>query len=99
MKVLITFLKLIFPRRPKLTGRQINMWEHTEWGNSIYFLSYRERKVSGHLYNRPSVGDILNAKMASGKIGQFIVTKVDYVIDPNDMFFCEVSDFGYRENI
>lgn len=94
---MISMIKNFFNKKPKLTGRQINLWEHTEWGDSIYFMDFSKRKVAGHLYDRPEVGDIINSKMTSGKIGQFLVTDVEYMADPPDMFFCNVSDIGYKE--
>lgn len=82
--------------RPKLTGRQINMWEHTGWGNTIQWLDFSSRKIMGHMLDRPVVGDVINSEMTSGQIMQFLVIDVEYMSDPHDQFFCKVSDFGYK---
>jgi hypothetical protein len=92
-----TLLKRLFGRQPKLTGRQINMWEHNSWGNALHWTDWKIRKLHGWLDDRPRVGDLINAKMKSGKIAQFIVINVELCRDPTDMFFCDLSDFGYKE--
>lgn len=84
-------------KNPKPTTREINIWEHTGWGNSIEWNDYQKRKLHGHLQNRPQLGDIINSKMESGKVGQFVVVEVHYMRDPPDMFFCVVEDLGYKE--
>lgn len=83
--------------KPKLTGRQINVWEHDGWGNTITWTNYNKRRMHGHLPERPKLGDVINCKMESGKIAQFLVVEVDYMRDPPDQFFCTVSDLGYKE--
>ena len=84
-------------KKPKLTGRQINIWEHTGWGDTIAWTDYKTRRLHGHLPERPKVGDIINSEMESGKVGQFVVVEVEYMRDPPDQFFCKVSDLGYKE--
>ncbi len=93
----MNWIKKFFNRTPKTTGRIINIWEHFGWGNSMYFLDWQKRKVSGHLYDSPSKGDILRAEMNSGKIAEFVFTEVEYCKDPRDMFFGTVKDIGYFE--
>lgn len=79
------------------TGEIINLWEHNSWGNSVYFSDFKNRKITGHLSPRPKVGDEIRSKMSNGKIGRFLVKEIEYCRDPNDMFFCNVEDFGYLE--
>ena len=42
-------------------------------------------------------GDVILAAMQSGKVGRFLVTKVDPCRDPADMFFATVKDDGYLD--
>lgn len=77
------------------TGRIINMWKHTGWGNSISFTDWEKRRLVGHLPNRPKIGDEIRSKMESGEIGRFLVSEVEYCRDPKDMFFCTVKDLKY----
>lgn len=97
MSIIKNILFGFMSKKPKLTGRQINMWEHSGWGNSINWWDFAKRRVYGHMDQRPKVGDIINAKMKSGKVGQFVVSEVEYMRDPPDQFFCTVSDLGYKE--
>jgi hypothetical protein len=87
----------LFDHKPKLTGREINMWEHKGWGNAINWLDFEKRKMYGHLYDKPRIGDLINCQMQSGKVHSFIVVDVEYKSDPPDMFFCDVSDYKYKE--
>ena len=97
MKAILKAIMGFMSKKPKLTGRQINMWEHTGWGDAIHWRDFQKRKLYGHLYERPKLGDIINSEMQSGKVGQFVVVEVEYMRDPPDQFFCKVSDFGYKE--
>lgn len=76
--------------------RIIPMWDHTGWGNAIYFINWEERKVAGHLYPIPEKGDILRSKMESGSIARFEVNEVTQPSNPKDMFFATVTDLGYE---
>lgn len=73
------------------------MWEHSGWGDSVSFWDFEKRRITGHLTPRPRVGDEVQAKMQSGKIGRFEIQEVDYMLDPKDMFFATVKDVGYVE--
>lgn len=84
-------------KKPKLTGRQINAWDHKQWGNHISWYNYPKRRMHGHMPEKPKVGDIINHEMQSGKVAQFVVVEIEYMADPRDQFFCTVSDFGYKE--
>ena len=77
--------------------RIINIWEHNGWGNSIRWLDWDNRRLSGHLSTPPSVGDEVRSKMDTGKIARFLITAVKRLEDPPDMFFANVSDIGYLE--
>lgn len=74
------------------------MWEHSSWGNSIFWIDWDKRKVSGFLPNIPKKGDILQCKMESGKIAQFKFELVEVMNDPKDQFFALVSDLDYKTN-
>ena len=76
--------------------RVISMWEHSEWGNSIYFTDWYKRRVAGHLKPVPKEGDILRSKMESGKIARFKFENVDVMSNPRDQFFATVSDLEYE---
>jgi hypothetical protein len=76
--------------------RVISVWMHNAWGNSIFFLDWERRRVSGHLKEIPEEGDILRAKMDSGKIARFQFVEVKRMHDPRDMFFATVSDLEYE---
>jgi len=84
-------------KKPKLTGKEFNMWEHNGWGDTIYWRNFNERTMHGHSPSDIKVGDVINAKMQSGKVAQFVVVKIEYMRDPSDQFFCTVSDLGYKE--
>ena len=92
------FNKLLNPalRVGDVMPRIISMWEHSCWGNSIYFTDWDNRRVTGHLTPTPKEGDILRCKMKSGKIARFKFKKVDVMSDPRDQFFATVSDLEYE---
>lgn len=69
------------------------------WGNSIKWFDWDKRQIVGWKPTRPRKGDFINAKLASGKIAYFEIIKVDLKSDPNDMFFADVKDFGYEDEI
>ena len=73
-----------------------SMWEHSSWGNSIYFTDWDKRRIAGHLTPLPKVGDVLRCKMKSGKIARFKFEVVDVLSDPRDQFFATVSFLGYE---
>jgi len=76
--------------------RIISMWEHSGWGNSIFFTDWDKRTVAGHLNPTPKKGDILRCKMESGKIARFEFAEVDVMSDPKDQFFAKMSDMEYE---
>ena len=75
------------------------MWEHNGWGDSIYWCSFVDRRVSGHLTPIPKEGDLLQCKMESGKIGVYRFKEIDYCHNPHDMFFATMEDVGYLDEI
>ena len=87
----------IFTKKLKLTGYVYDMDKHSGWGNAINWSNYEERRISGHLQRKPVIGDEIIAKMESGKIVRYGVTKVEYMHDPRDMFFADVMDIGYQD--
>lgn len=77
------------------------------WGTAITFqqddapagMSSMQKKVSGFQPRRPSVGDVLQADMRSGRKGTYIFTQVKLCNDPNDMFFGTVEWRGYADEL
>ena len=71
------------------------------WGYCINWEGWKDKstiqKVSGHEMRRPRVGDELLADMQSGKTARFTFTDVEYMLDPDDMFFATVTFVGYVE--
>lgn len=101
---IVNFLGKINTIKTKPTGYVFKMWEHSTWGNRIEFLNWDQRTISGHYLNRLlassrkykiDVGDELQCKMETGKIGRFLVTEIKYESNPPDMFFGKVKDLGY----
>lgn len=84
-----------FLPRVRLTGTVWNMWEHQGWGDRISWSFYDKRRVDAHTTPRPVVGDEIRDKMASGKIARFVIRDIEYVSDPNDMWFAKLEDIGY----
>jgi len=72
------------------------MWDHTTWGDRLAWSDVESRRLVGWMYSKPHVGDEIQARMHSGKVGRFIVTGVEYCRDPRDMFFATVEDIGYE---
>lgn len=88
-------LTQLFKRPIKLTGYVYEADRHNGWGNSIQWSDYDKRRVVGWLQRRPKVGDEIRFKMESGKTARYAVVIVEYMGDPNDMFFADVMDIGY----
>lgn len=85
--------------RPRKNANTFKMWEHRGWGNSIRWMNVEKGQISGHLSypHEPYKGDILLAKMQSGKIGKFIFREIEWCGNPSDMFFSTVEFAGYHE--
>lgn len=77
----------------------INMNAHNTWGDRLGFLDWETRRVVGWITPIPKVGDELRGEMKSGGVGRFRVTKVEPCGDPSDMFFADVEDIGYVEEV
>lgn len=80
------------------------------WGNHVSWLNEGKadpvglddgtvgqgpRKVYGHKFDRPKIGDVLTSEMQSGHIAKFVFTEVTYETDPDDMFFGNVEFVEY----
>ena len=87
----------VFKKKIQLTGRIIDMNEHSYWGDSIYFSNLEARRITGHMPNRPVVGDVLVVIEDGKRRAGYIVVKMEYMSDPPDMFFGNVSFIGYEE--
>lgn len=73
---------------------------HGGWGHHVeWFGDFSDRRVWGHLPDRPMVDDYLEADMQSGRKAIFRFVAVDYPGDPHDMFFGTVEDMGYRDEL
>lgn len=99
MKIPQIFNKLFknYLKSDNVKPRVISMWEHSGWGNSIYFSDWNTRRVTGHLTPTPKEGDILRVKMESGRIARFKFKEVRVMSDPKDQFFATVSVLGYEK--
>lgn len=79
----------------------INMWEHTSWGDAIYFLDYKKGVVTGHITPKPKVGDTIISKMKSGKKAKFEVIEGNSIkywsSGARDQFIIKVKPIGYVE--
>lgn len=71
------------------------LWDHSRWGDSFRFEDFERRRLVGWLTPKPKVGDEVQSKMRSGRIGRFKITKIDECGDPKDMFFADCEDVGY----
>lgn len=79
------------------TPRTYDMRTLNSWGNSIQWQNVEKRRIVGWQDQIPRKGDVILAAMQSGKVGRFLVTKVDPCRDPADMFFATVKDDGYLD--
>lgn len=79
----------------------INMWEHTSWGDAIYFLDYKKGVVTGHMTPKPIVGNTIISKMKSGRIAKFEVIEGNSIkqwsCGAKDQFIIKVKPIGYVE--
>ncbi len=75
--------------------RTIDMDKASGWGNSMFFMDWDKRRISGHMTPRPAIGDIVLSKMQSGKVARFELVEIELKRDPPDMFFATVKDLGY----
>ena len=79
--------------------KTIDMADHKGWGNSIYWLDYEKRELTGHLTPKPEIGDKVICEMKSSNQFKhfkiYIVIKVKDLDDPPDQFFATVNDSGY----
>lgn len=87
----------LFKKREKQERRLFAI--HGGWGHHVEWFDWDERRVWGHLPNRPSKGDYLEADMKTGHKAIFRFVDVEYKLDPPDMFFATVEDVGYRDEI
>ena len=78
--------------------KTINMADHKGWGDSIYWLDYKKRELTGHLMPKPKIGDKVICEMKSPNQHRlfkiYTVIKVKDFNDPPDQFFATVNDSG-----
>ena len=88
---MINWLKKLFIKNNshvvQPTGYIYEQWNHSSWGNHISILSWDKRRIYGHMFRIPRVGDEIRFKMESGKIGRFLVVRLEHCSSPSDMFF------------
>jgi hypothetical protein len=84
---------------PPLTGRVIEAWNHTGWGDNVHFWPEGSRDhIVGWLSRKPVVGDEIRFKMRSGRVGRYVLVEVEYMQDPPDMWSGRVEGLGYVES-
>lgn len=85
-------------------GREIDFtssgWGHSynadrQIGDLIHFGSGFYGGIIGS--KKITKGDFLLLKTASNKVGKYLVLKIDYCRDPNDMFWAYIVCTGYKE--
>lgn len=69
------------------------------WGRHVDWFDFDKRRIWGHEFKKPKVGDTVVSPMQSGKDAVFKVVDVEYCLDPADMFFATVEDVGYEDTI
>lgn len=78
-----------------------NIDELNVWGHRMSWTNYKTRNINGHLsMPRVQVGDTVVCQMktnyanATQQFRRYVVTEVEYMVDPNDQFFGKVRDIG-----
>ena len=80
----------------KATGEVVKLWEHRWWGDNIHWEDFNKRELCWISETpMPELGMIVQAKMDSGKIAEFMVIGIKWCQDPPDMFFVKLVDIGY----
>jgi hypothetical protein len=80
------------------SGKAVHTFSR-DWGNTIAWTSYERGTVYGLKQRRPELGDLIVAKMKSGRVGVFQFVEVTHPGDPPDMFFGKVEGLGYRDEL
>lgn len=70
------------------------------WGRSIKWFDYKTRCIVGWMPYRekPKKGELMLARLKSGRIGTYLIKSVEYEKDPHDMFFADLQDIGYLKD-
>lgn len=76
--------------------RIIKMCDHQSWGNNIFWSDYSKGRLTGWMFPKPKVGDIVRCQMKSGKIARFEITKIEHAHNVNDMFFADTKPLYYE---
>lgn len=92
----------------------ITIPEGNFWGHHVEWTDYSKRTIWGHIdnyspffaapgsgYKRPifEVGSVIRVKMKNHRYALFRVTKLKWERDPGDMFFGEVADVGWEDEV
>lgn len=96
MRILNKLFRKIYPIKARKDAKVFKTGG--SWGDAIKWMNIASRRVVGWKTSKPRVGDKLESPMESGKIGVFIFTAIEHCGDPQDMFFGNVKDFGYKES-
>ena len=75
-------------------GKAFDMENHNGWGDTLSFLDWKTRRISGHGHGY-SKHDFVISKMESGKTAILRIVDIKYCSNPNDQFFGTVKDIGY----
>ena len=78
-----------------MTPQVFKIWQHTTWGDNIFFSSVDDLEITGHIAEPIHKGDIIQSKMESGKIAAFKVVEIRFRTDPKDLFFGRVEFLNY----
>lgn len=96
IRAAITKRRVQSDRDKLLTGKQWVVADYKGWGRSIQF--DRSEGNSHHWHGwtpvKPRVGDEFIAGTSSGLTAAFMVTSVETVRDPDDMWFAQTHRLG-----
>lgn len=65
--------------------------DHKSWGNNIQVLNWPSGKIVGWLKRTPRIGDRIVFDLKSGESATVVITAVEAMRDPADMFFATVE--------
>lgn len=96
MNILKRFLKIF---KKKRVLKQILFFGYKEWGNGIYqngrtrFIGYRRKRI-----DEKETVIIKQSDEWEEKSEVFLVTKIEYMHEPDDQFFGEMKSIGFVPN-
>lgn len=96
MNILKRFLKIF---KKKRVLKQILFFGYKEWGNGIYkngrtrFIGHRRKRI-----DKKETVIIERSNEWEEKSEVFLVTKIEYMHEPDDQFFGEMKSIGFVPN-